>query len=77
MPGAINIPYSSLLDPATKALLPKDQLRKVLEGHNLDPNKPIISTCGTGVTAAVLDAALEEAGIGDAQNRKVYDGSWT
>jgi thiosulfate/3-mercaptopyruvate sulfurtransferase len=37
---------------------------------------PLISSCGTGVTACVIDAALEEAGYTE-QNRRVYDGSWT
>ncbi len=66
----------SLLDPATKALLPKEDLRRVLLHHRVDPDKPIISSCATGITAAVLDAALEEAGMGTPDTRKVYDGSW-
>ncbi|KAI1114507.1 Rhodanese-like domain-containing protein [Nemania sp. NC0429] len=77
MPGSINIPFSEVLDPATKAFLPKDQLRKLFEQKGIDPSKPIISSCGTGVTAVVIDAALEEAGYGSAENRRVYDGSWT
>jgi thiosulfate/3-mercaptopyruvate sulfurtransferase len=42
----------------------------------VDPTKPIISSCGTGVTAAVIDAALFEAGY-PMETRKIYDGSWT
>jgi thiosulfate/3-mercaptopyruvate sulfurtransferase len=65
------------LDPDTKALLPKQELRKIFEAKGLDERIPIICTCGTGVTAAVIDAALDEAEFGDPNKRKLYDGSWT
>ncbi|KAI8623743.1 Rhodanese-like domain-containing protein [Xylariaceae sp. FL1651] len=77
IPGSINIAFSEVLDPTTKAFLPKDQLRKVFEEKGVDPSKPIISSCGTGVTAVVIETALEEAGYGSVDSRKVYDGSWT
>ncbi|KAI1173560.1 Rhodanese-like domain-containing protein [Nemania sp. FL0916] len=77
MPGSINIPFTDVLDPTTKTFLPKDQLKKLFEQKGLDPSKPIISSCGTGVTAVVIDTALGEAGYGSAETRKVYDGSWT
>lgn len=38
---------------------------------------PIVSSCGTGVTAAVIDAALAEAQYGQENDRRLYDGSWT
>lgn len=77
MPGAINIPFDAVLDPETKAYLPKDQLKKVFEERGVDPSRPIISSCGTGVTACVIETALDEADIGDPAKRMVYDGSWT
>lgn len=77
MPGSINIPFNEVLDPQTKAFLPKDQLQKLFESKGVDPSKPIVSTCGTGVTAVVIDTALHEAGFGTPESRKVYDGSWT
>ncbi|KAK5049434.1 hypothetical protein LTR84_004363 [Exophiala bonariae] len=77
MPGATSVPFQELLDPETKALLPAEELRKVFESKNLDPKKPIITTCGTGVTAAVIEAALREADFGSENDRRVYDGSWT
>lgn len=77
MPGSINIPFNEVLDSTTKAFLPKDQLKKLFESKGVDPSKPIISTCGTGVTAVVLETALHEAGFGTPESRKVYDGSWT
>ncbi|OTB00736.1 hypothetical protein M426DRAFT_232744 [Hypoxylon sp. CI-4A] len=77
MPGSINIPFSAVLDPETKAFLPKEQLQKLFKEKGVDPSKPIISTCGTGVTAVVIETALEEAGYGTPETRRVYDGSWT
>lgn len=77
MPGSISVPVTDLLDPKTKAFLPGPDLRKIFEGKGVDPGKPIINSCGTGVTAAVIDAALSEAQYGDEKNRKLYDGSWT
>ncbi|KAL8884678.1 MAG: hypothetical protein Q9192_006789 [Flavoplaca navasiana] len=77
MPGSINVPVSELLDPDTGALLPGDELRKLFRSKGVDPEKPIISSCGTGVTAAVIDAALGEANFGNTESRRLYDGSWT
>ena len=77
MPGSINVPVSELLDPKTGALLPGEELRKLFLSKGLDPEKPIISSCGTGVTAAVIDAALGEADFGRPEARRLYDGSWT
>lgn len=77
MPGSISMPMSELLDPKTKAFLPAAELRKIFEAKGVDPAKPIINSCGSGVTAAVIDAALTEAGYGDESKRKLYDGSWT
>lgn len=76
MPGSTSVPVPELLDPKTKAFLPPEELRKVFERKGMDPSKPVISSCGTGVTATVIDAALIVAGYGDG-SRKVYDGSWT
>ena len=77
IPGSISVPHSELLDPKTGALLSGEELRKIFERKGLDPKKPIISSCGTGVTAAVIDTALGEAGWGEADDRRLYDGSWT
>lgn len=76
MPGSSSVPVPTLLDPTTKAYLPPEELRKIFAQKGVDPKKPIISSCGTGVTATVIDAALIEAGYGDG-SRKIYDGSWT
>ncbi|RMD40201.1 hypothetical protein DV735_g4942, partial [Chaetothyriales sp. CBS 134920] len=71
MPGSTNIPFQEVLHHETKQLLPREQLRAVFESKGLDPNKPIIASCGTGVTAAVLEAALTEADFGHADDRRL------
>ncbi|KAH0848018.1 putative 3-mercaptopyruvate sulfurtransferase [Fonsecaea pedrosoi] len=77
MPGSTSLPFQELLDPETKALLPPEELRKLFESKQLDPKTPFITTCGTGVTAAVIEAALKHADFGSEQDRRLYDGSWT
>ncbi|KAI9836710.1 MAG: hypothetical protein M1837_003279 [Sclerophora amabilis] len=77
IPGSYSVPVSDLLDSTSKAFLPKEKLQKVFLDKGIDPEKPIISSCGTGVTAAVIDAALSEAEFGDDSQRRLYDGSWT
>ncbi|KAE9962320.1 hypothetical protein BLS_000500 [Venturia inaequalis] len=76
MPYSINIPFSDVISARTKAFLPAEELKLYFETKNVDPSKPIVCSCGTGVTAAVLDAALTEAGYSE-EGRKLYDGSWT
>lgn len=77
IPSSINVPHSELLDPRTKALLSGPELEEIFQSKGIDRVKPIISSCGTGVTAAVVDTALKEANYGQDQDRRLYDGSWT
>jgi len=77
LPGSINIPFDAVLDPTSKAFLPADKLKEVFVSRGVNPEKPIISSCGTGVTACILETALSEAQYGSPEKRKVYDGSWT
>jgi thiosulfate/3-mercaptopyruvate sulfurtransferase len=72
MPGARNVPATSL--SADGKLLPVNELRKVLESAGLDLSRPVVTSCGSGVTAAVISLAL--ASVGHEDNR-LYDGSWT
>jgi thiosulfate/3-mercaptopyruvate sulfurtransferase len=76
MPYSKSVPITLLLDPKDKTLLPAEQLRQVFHQKGVDPSKPIITSCGTGVTAAIVDAALTEAGFPE-EARSLYDGSWT
>ncbi|KAI5301339.1 hypothetical protein KEM55_003391 [Ascosphaera atra] len=77
IPGSISLPFTELLDPETKTLLQPEQLRQVLESKGVQPDKTTISSCGTGVTAAIIDLALEQAGLVKRDNRRLYDGGWT
>ncbi|RVX72194.1 hypothetical protein B0A52_04398 [Exophiala mesophila] len=77
MPGSTSLPFQELLDPETKAFLTPEQLRQVFEAKGLDPKKPFITSCGTGVTAAIIETALKEAQFGSDEDRRLYDGSWT
>jgi thiosulfate/3-mercaptopyruvate sulfurtransferase len=77
MPGSTSIPFQELLDPETKTLLPREELKKVFEAKRIDSKRPIITSCGTGVTAAIVEAALKEAEYGLDDDRRLYDGSWT
>ena len=76
-PGAISIPFSELVDPTTKALKTAAELQTLFLEKGVDTSSKTekILMCGTGVTAVVVDAALELAGIEG--KRRVYDGSWT
>lgn len=70
IPGSLNVPYTELTHP-NGTLKAKADLLKVFEGADL--RKPIVTTCGSGVTAAIVMLALTVAG---AQDIALYDGSW-
>jgi thiosulfate/3-mercaptopyruvate sulfurtransferase len=70
IPGSVNVPFASLIDPATGKLKPRSELPALL---NVDRSKPIACSCGSGVTACVVALALFETGTPEAS---VYDGSW-
>jgi thiosulfate/3-mercaptopyruvate sulfurtransferase len=65
------------VDPTTKKLRSAQELREILLRKGIDPSDKVEKKlmCGTGVTAVVVDAALELAGFKG--SIKVYDGSWT
>lgn len=72
MPGARNVPFTSLL-AADGTLLPPAALREVFAAAGVALERPITTTCGSGITAAVVSLALARAG---AENVALYDGSW-
>ncbi|KAI1393084.1 Rhodanese-like protein [Hypoxylon trugodes] len=76
MPGSFNLLLSDVLDPNTRAFLPGEEIRAVLERKGINPQRPIVTSCGSGVTAAILTVALREARYGDEDNQRLYDGSW-
>jgi len=73
VPGARSVPYGELVGPDGSLLAPPE-LRRVFEGAGIDLARPVITSCGSGVSACALALALELAGRPDAA---VYDGSWT
>lgn len=72
IPGARNLPYTLLLN-ADGTMKPLVELRAAFEGAGVDLSKPAITSCGSGVTAAILSLALERLGH---RNHSLYDGSW-
>ncbi len=72
IPGAKNVPYASLLNP-DGTMKPVADLRAVFEAAGVNLSKPAITSCGSGVTAAILSLALERMGH---KNHALYDGSW-
>jgi thiosulfate/3-mercaptopyruvate sulfurtransferase len=73
MPGARNVHYASILN-ADGTMKSVTSLRSVMKSANIDLQKPIITSCGSGVTAAIVSLALTELGVA---NHALYDGSWT
>lgn len=72
IPGSKNLPFG-LLYAADGTLKPVDELRAAFEAAGVDLSRPVITTCGSGVTAASLFLALERIGQHD---HSLYDGSW-
>lgn len=72
MPGAISLPFGRLLAEDGRMLAP-DALRQVLAEAGVDPDRPVITSCGSGVTAAWITLALTVLGRGS----RLYDGSWS
>jgi thiosulfate/3-mercaptopyruvate sulfurtransferase len=72
MPGALNVPYNGLLENGR--LVSTDNIRKAFQDGGVDLEKDMITSCGSGVTAAVLWFALDALGKPPSA---LYDGSWT
>jgi thiosulfate/3-mercaptopyruvate sulfurtransferase len=72
MPGAKSAPADTLVENGR--LKSPEALRAQFQAAGIDLQKPIVTTCGSGVTAATLKLALEQAGAADVI---LYDGSWT
>eukprot|EP01126_Amoeba_proteus_P043979 TRINITY_DN4862_c0_g1_i6.p1 TRINITY_DN4862_c0_g1~~TRINITY_DN4862_c0_g1_i6.p1 ORF type:complete len:188 (-),score=36.07 TRINITY_DN4862_c0_g1_i6:237-800(-) len=70
MPNSFNVPFDKVL--LDRSFLPTECLKQIFTDAGVDLNKPIVTTCGSGVTAAVLSLALSLIGVESA----IYDGSW-
>ena len=73
IPGSINIPYQNLFAKVDHTLLPVEQLRQIISDAAVDLSKPMVTTCGSGVSAALLLLALYQIGIHEVP---MFDGSW-
>ena len=71
MPGALNLPSSELI--ANGRLKSEAELRAALAKAGVDPERPIFTSCGSGVSAAILTLGLEVIGR---PGKALYDGSW-
>lgn len=72
MPGAHNVPFSTLT--ADGGLKPLAALRETFVQAGIDLDRPVVTSCGSGITAAVITLALQSLGH---QANTLYDGSWT
>ena len=73
IPGSKNLHYEILLN-RDGTMKSQNLIREILTDHKIDTTKAIVTTCGSGVTAAILNLALEIAGY---KNHSLYDGSWS
>ena len=72
IPGAKNLHYQKLLNPDGTMRKP-DALAAAFRDAGIDTAKPVVASCGSGVTAAIVVLALDELGV---DNAAIYDGSW-
>jgi thiosulfate/3-mercaptopyruvate sulfurtransferase len=72
IPGSTSLPFTEVLnDDGT--MKSEEDLRAIFAGRGVEGKTPVITSCGSGVTAAVLNLALERSGH---RNHALYDGSW-
>ena len=65
MPGALNLPWENLIDPQRGTMLPADALKSKIEGAGIDLNRPVVASCGSGISACVLALGLHLVGARD------------
>jgi thiosulfate/3-mercaptopyruvate sulfurtransferase len=71
MPGSFNVPFGEVVKNGV--LVDKASLKQAFDNAGVDVSKPVITSCGSGVSAAILALALDEIG---APAKALYDGSW-
>ena len=72
IPRSLNVPYTELTN-ANGTLKSREELRKIFQSQDVDLSRPLVTTCGSGITAAIEMLALMVAG---AKEVALYDGSW-
>jgi len=73
IPGSLSLPYTRLVDPATKTVLPAEKLAAAFRDAGVGADRPVVCSCGSGVTACALALGLYLIGREDVA---IYDGSW-
>ncbi|WP_417624050.1 3-mercaptopyruvate sulfurtransferase [Paremcibacter congregatus] len=73
IPGSLNVCFRQLLRPEDGTFKSPDEIRRTFEDAGVDLKKPLVTSCGSGVTAAVLSLGLYLIGHRD---NALYDGSW-
>jgi thiosulfate/3-mercaptopyruvate sulfurtransferase len=73
IPGAVNLHYAGLI-AADGTLKPAGELRQTLTEAGVDPARPVVTSCGSGVSAALINLALFKLGV---RTAALYDGSWS
>lgn len=71
MPGALNVPYTEIVENGR--LVPPERIAQAFKKAGVDPDQPVITSCGSGVTAAILTLGLDALGK---KPGRIYDGSW-
>jgi thiosulfate/3-mercaptopyruvate sulfurtransferase len=72
MPGAFSVPFTEIVENGR--LVSPERISQAFKKAGVDPDKPVITSCGSGVTAAILTLGLETLGK---KPGRVYDGSWS
>lgn len=74
IPHSVSLPFTQLMLPKQDFMMrPADEIKAVFDGAGIDLNKPLVASCGSGVTACVLAFAAYLIGKKD---MAIYDGSW-
>lgn len=71
MPGSRNLPFDVITEAGM--LKPVEEIRAAMVASSIDPSKPVVCSCGSGVSAAIIAMALSRAGV---PVQGIYDGSW-
>jgi thiosulfate/3-mercaptopyruvate sulfurtransferase len=74
IPGSRSVPYARLFDAATGVMRPLPELKVAFDQAGVDLGRPVVTSCGSGVSAAVLTLALYRLGV---RGSALYDGSWS
>lgn len=74
IPGSGNLPYSEIVDAEAGAFASSDDLRNAFDAQGATGVQPVVTTCGSGITACILGLAMHLIGRDD---WAIYDGSWT